>query len=340
MAQVLTMALEVGGIVGAGAAGLLAAGWLWERGCEARQARRNPPPGRLVDVGGRRLHLWSEGDASGPTVVIEQGAGAASYFWWGVQHTIAGFARVCTYDRAGYGWSDPAPRPRSARDRAAELHRLLKAAGEPGPYILVGHSYGGPLISLFARDYRDEVAGLVFADTPDMEEVLGADYQAATRKVHLPMIKVMRFVIRFGILRLIGLFIRNNPLTADLSPEARAASKATLRTASWDAALDDLASLWTIPDGDRRPLVPGGLGQMPVAVISHGKPFPGPFVTLERGFVEGQARLMALSADSRQTVLPEAGHTVQLDAPDAVVEAIRQVYVAARDGTRLTAAAA
>jgi pimeloyl-ACP methyl ester carboxylesterase len=145
---------------------LLAAGWLWERWSEAGAMRRHPAPGRRVDVGGRCLHLRESGEAAGPTVVIEQGAGGPAVFWWPAQDEIARFARVCTYDRPGTGWSDPAPGGRSMSDRVAELHYLLHAARVPGPYVLVGHSYGGPLISLFARDYPDETAGLVFADTP------------------------------------------------------------------------------------------------------------------------------------------------------------------------------
>jgi len=152
---------------------LLAAGWLWELWSEARSRKRNPPPGQMVEVGGRRLHLLTKGGAPGPTVVIEQGAGELSIFWWPIQDAVAGFARVCTYDRAGYGWSDAAKGPRSMADRVADLHEVLHAGGVPGPYVLVGHSYGGPMISLFARDYPDETAGLIFADTPDMENLLG-----------------------------------------------------------------------------------------------------------------------------------------------------------------------
>jgi pimeloyl-ACP methyl ester carboxylesterase len=332
--------LSVAAGVGAGLAGLLAAGWLWERVCEGRQARANPPPGRMIDVGGRRLHLRCLGDGAGPTVVIEQGAGAPSFFWWDAQDRIARFARVCTYDRAGYGWSDPAPGRRSLHDRVVELRRLLERAGAPGPYVLVGHSYGSPMIQLFVRDHPQDVAGLVFADGPDLEEVFGPDYQAVTRKVHLASVRIMGFITRFGLFRLIGLLGGRSSLTQGLSAQARAAARATRRTSAWDAALDDLRSLWTAPAADRLSLPPGSLGRLPVAVISHGQPFPGPLAQLERGFEAGQARLMALSSNSQRIRLPEAGHMVQIDAPDAVVDAIRRVWAAARTGEALAAQAA
>jgi pimeloyl-ACP methyl ester carboxylesterase len=321
---------------GAGVGALLAIGWAWERGSEARARAANPPPGRLVDVGGRRLHLRLAGDAPGPTIVIEQGAGSPSWFWWGVQDELARFAPVVTYDRAGYGWSDPAPGPRSLRQRSDELHELLVRAGVPGPYVLVGHSYGGPLISLFARDYPCDVAGLVFADAPDMAEVLGPDYRSVTRQAHAPYLAAMTVATRFGLVRLMGrLSRRGNPLTAGLPAHARAAAKATLRVSAWAAGRDDLNSLWTMPAQDRRPLGPGALGARPVAVLSHGQPFPGAFARLERGFAAGQARLCALSSDTLHVSLPQAGHLVQIDAPAAVCEAILRVHAAARDGTPL-----
>jgi pimeloyl-ACP methyl ester carboxylesterase len=331
--MIATMAILAG--TGAALSALAAAAWTWERAGEAHSARVNPPPGRLVDVGGRRLHLLVKGNAPGPTVVIEQGAGAASFFWWGVQDALAHRVRVATYDRAGLGWSDPAPRGRSIADRARELHELLSAAGVPGPFVVVGHSYGGPLASLFARDFPEAVAGLVFADTPDMEEVLGPDYQATTRRIHMPMTRAMGLLTRFGVIRLMGRARRPNPLTAGLPAAARAASRATLRACAWDAAADEIRSLWTVPPADSRPLAPGALGSKPVAVISHGQPFPGPYAALERGFHAGQARLCALSSDTLHVTLPEAGHLVQADAPEAVAEAILQVHAAARDGRPL-----
>src|SRR5262244_723717 len=110
-----------------------------------------PPPGKLIDVGGYRLHLNCTGNKS-PTVVLIAGAGDFSFDWSLVQPGIAQFARVCSYDRAGSAWSDPGPTPRTMRQEAFELHTLLSAARIKGPYLLVGHSMGG----LITRVYMDQ----------------------------------------------------------------------------------------------------------------------------------------------------------------------------------------
>ena len=124
---------------------VLLAGFFYELIGERRDANRHPAPGRLVSVGDHKLHLLCKGDAA-PTVVIEQGAGEASHFWWPVQDQIAEFATVCTYDRAGYGWSEATRAGRTIDDRGEELRTLLANAGIPGPYIFVAHSYGGLIV--------------------------------------------------------------------------------------------------------------------------------------------------------------------------------------------------
>src|ERR1043166_103626 len=124
------------------------------------------PPGRLVDVGGWRLHLNCTGEAKpgAPTVILEAGVGDFSVEWSLVQPGVAGFARVCSYDRAGDGWSDLGPHPRTMHQIVYELHTLLERAGERPPYVLVGHSYGGWLVRLYQATYPAEVAGMVLVE--------------------------------------------------------------------------------------------------------------------------------------------------------------------------------
>ena len=143
---------------------LMVAGYLYERISETRDASADPSPGQMVAVGDHRLHLLCTGTV-GPTVIIEQGAGEPAIFWWPVQEKVSAFARVCTYDRAGYGWSDPCRASRTIQERAEELHALLVNAAVPGPFVLVAHSYGGLIVRWFAREYRDKVAGLVLVDS-------------------------------------------------------------------------------------------------------------------------------------------------------------------------------
>src|SRR5579885_1921763 len=120
---------------------------------------------RFVDIGGRRLAMAVSGRA-GPTVVLETGLGADSEDWAKVQAGLDGYVRVIRYDRAGRGASDPAPvSPRTARDMAEDLRLMLEAAGEAGPFVIVGHSFGGLLARVFAEAYRDDVAGLVLVDS-------------------------------------------------------------------------------------------------------------------------------------------------------------------------------
>src|SRR5262249_17360546 len=125
-----------------------------------------PPPGRLVAVGGSRLQLNWRGEARGsqPTVILEAGVGDFSVEWSLVQPGVAKFARVCSYDRAGDGWSDLGPHPRTLRQIVYELHTLLDKAGVKPPLVLVGHSYGGWLVRLYASTYPAEVAGMVLVE--------------------------------------------------------------------------------------------------------------------------------------------------------------------------------
>jgi pimeloyl-ACP methyl ester carboxylesterase len=145
---------------------LLAVGYIYEKAAEWKEKKVHPAFGRLVAVRDHKLHLFYQ-PGVGPTVVIEQGAGEPSRLWWPVQDKIAEFAGVCTYDRAGYGWSEPVAAGRTIAERAEELHTLLANAGIPAPYILVAHSYGGFIVRCFARNYPDQTAGLVLVDTPE-----------------------------------------------------------------------------------------------------------------------------------------------------------------------------
>src|SRR5882762_11976985 len=121
------------------------------------------PPGRLIDIGGYRLHLYCVGEGS-PTVVLLHGFGDYSFDWSLVQPAVARTTRVCAYDRAGQAWSDPGPAPRGLQRITDELHTLLARAGEKGPFVLVGHSWGGLIPRLYVRQHRGDVAGVVFVD--------------------------------------------------------------------------------------------------------------------------------------------------------------------------------
>lgn len=123
-----------------------------------------PPPGKMIDVGGYKMHINCSGEGT-PTVILEAGLGGSSIDWSLVQPNIAKFATVCSYDRAGMGWSEKSPNLRTSRQMVEELHSLLVKANIPAPYILVGHSFGGIIMRQYANQYPDEVFGIVLVDS-------------------------------------------------------------------------------------------------------------------------------------------------------------------------------
>src|SRR5579884_1877368 len=136
------------------------------------QAATPVPPGKLISVGDHRLHLFCAG-AGTPTVVIENGLGDFSFQWTLVQSRVARFTRICTYDRAGYAWSDPGPKPRTFAQINLELRDALFKLGDHGPFVLVGHSYGGPAVRSFALTYPKDLAGMVLVDSAFEGERVG-----------------------------------------------------------------------------------------------------------------------------------------------------------------------
>ncbi len=133
---------------------LLIGGWTFEEWSERSDVKRFQPPGQLVDIGGRKMHLHCTGEGN-PTVVLEPGAGEFAALVGALQREIAAFTHVCSYDRAGYGWSEPTSPGRSFDARAADLDLVLTNAHVEGPHVLVGASYGGFLV----RSYTPPASG-------------------------------------------------------------------------------------------------------------------------------------------------------------------------------------
>ena len=146
------------GTVLAGLAALAGAGALYQAICARRDRSRYPLPGKLVDVGGHRLHILSTGEGS-PTVVMDSGLNGSSLDWSSTQPDVARFTRVCTFARVGHGWSDPGPKPRSSQRIVDELDTLLVNAGIEGPFVMVGQSFGGMNVRLYATRHPEKVVG-------------------------------------------------------------------------------------------------------------------------------------------------------------------------------------
>jgi pimeloyl-ACP methyl ester carboxylesterase len=311
---------------------LLAAGWAFQTLGERADARRFPALGTMVDLGTHRLNLVHKGPGAGPTVVIEQGAGEPWIFWWSIVERVAEFASVCTYDRAGIGASDAPPSPHTPLDSAEELATLLERARIPGPYILVAHSYGGLIARLFARDRRRDVAGLVLVDTFEEGIHFRPDVLPMYRRFRR-LLAVVTIAASFGILRLIGKLRRAE--ASSLPAEIHARTEAVGQSPAFFRAMSaDIKALDSYDPALRHPGATGNLGDLPLVVITHGQPFPGPMATLEKYWAAGQQRLAALSTSGELVVARNSNHMVQMDEPQVVIDAIRRVLdAAARRGS-------
>ena len=304
---------------------LAATGALYQAVATARDARAYPAPGRLVDVGGYRLHLQCVGEGS-PTVVLEAVSGGLSLDWAWVQPEVARATRVCAYDRAGRGWSDPGPAPRDARQLAGELHTLLGNAGVAGPYVLVGHSAGGVFVREYAARYPGEVAGMVLLDAahPDLA-TRDPGYQAQLVSDRR-MTATIGFLARFGGARLLGRLREPAP---DLPARQRAEYRALYAAPGyWDSIHAELVAR---PQADAQVRATGGLGDRPLLVISAGTG-SSPL------WQELQDELATLSTNSGHRVIEGARHlslTYQQEYARATGAAIVQVVEAARTGRPL-----
>jgi pimeloyl-ACP methyl ester carboxylesterase len=315
---------------------LAAGGALVAAGQRARLHLRAgyPPPGRMVDVGGYRLHLVEEGEGS-PTVVIDTGQGDFTLTWRGIVRRVAEFTRVCAYDRAGLGWSETSPEPRTAEVMVEELHALLTRTGVPGPYVLVGASLGGMNVRLYAHTHPDEVAGLVLVDAAHEEQFTAPEVREAAQRMEqvVPLVsRVLAGLVRSGIPALWpGLLPDVGGIRARLPAEDVPAYDAVV-AANPKHLLAAAAEIRDLP-ATRAQMVAAditSLGDRPLVVLRHGREQPmmgPPEVTqaLEETFTRLQEQTARLSTNGRLIVAEESGHAIHLEQPDLVVDAIRQV---------------
>ena len=306
---------------------LLLAGAIYQFVVTKSDERKYPPPGRLVDVGGYRLHLYCTGEGT-PTVVMDAGLGGGVLDWSTVQPGVSQFARVCTYDRAGMAWSDSGVRPRTSRQVVAELHALLGNAGERAPYVLVGHSIAGIHVQLYASQYPDEVAGVVLVDSSH-EDQLTRKGMTRIPSFYPPLIKA---VSPFGVVRLLDLV---GPPSPNLPPEVEAGREAIYsHTRNMYSYADEISAI--VVSMEQLRAAPMRLGDRPLIVLTRGMKeanqagSPGGADPAEQAWAELQAELARRSSGGRQIIAERSGHYIQFDQPDLVVDAIRQVVEATR----------
>ena len=308
-------------------------GVAYQAAATATDMRRYPAPGQLVDISaeGRslRLHLQCLGSGS-PTVVLEGGQGGLSSDWVWVQPQVAQTTRVCAYDRAGVGWSDPGHPPRDARQITQELHALLGQARVPSPYVLVGHSYGGLYVRTYVGSYPAEVAGVVLVDAshPDQWDRSAAAQEQFTFTER--MYGVARPLTRVGLLRL----VTYNRVHPDLPAEAGAQHKAVADTTKYvDTAAEEFSASTATNHQVRSA---GNLGGKPLFVLSATEHGSAP--DLERVEAGLQRELATLSSDSVHQIVEGADHSsLLIKEHDARVTAssILAVVAAVRGGRAL-----
>ena len=292
--------------------GLSIVGYIYEPIVEAAEMKAYPPPGQMVDVGGYRLHIHCTGTGS-PTVVVESGWGDMSASWGWVQPEVAKTTRICTYDRAGMGWSELSPEPRTAREYAKELHTLLVKANEPGPYVLVGHSMGGFTVIVYAHDYPDEVSGLVLVDTQDLPTSNVATYRPAPKPGGTP---IPALLARIGLVRLLGGPLGSVENLPDGDKQAYTAFAVAPR--SVQTFIDELKGM---SEGGAQARAVTSLGSLPIIVLSRGK-------DQDAKHTAAQTALLQLSTNSQQLFAEQSGHPIHIEQPqDAIAAIVKMVEI-------------
>jgi len=273
-----------------------------------------PAPGLMVLVGEHRMHLYCSGQGE-PAVVMDAGLGGTSLDWVRVQPELAKYTRVCTYDRAGYGWSEPGPRPRSSGRIAEELHTLLLTAAVPQPYVLVGHSFGGYNVRLFASHYPEVTAGVVLVDA-----------------AHEDQVRRFREECGINIAPQGQLVVLSSPdIPENMPGDVRSLAQSLINSSeAYQAVRDELVSFRRSAAQVRNA---GPLPNVPLVVVSRGQqvwPDTPKGNRLERLWAELQNDLAERQAHVPHLFAQNSGHYVQLDEPGVVVNAVRSVIASIR----------
>jgi pimeloyl-ACP methyl ester carboxylesterase len=288
---------------------------------EAQDRAKFTMPGQLVDVGGHKLHISCAGSGS-PTVILEAGLGepAAMMAGW-IQPGVATSTRVCVYDRAGEGWSEPADSPRDGFAVATDLHTLLDRAHVDGPYVLAGHSSGGPYVLDFGERYPDQVAGVVLLDSQPPDAIENLPGYSGEYNGLLRITALLPSVSRLGVMRLIS-----SSAVAGLPPEERAEVRAFWSTAGYARARRDEVAGLQAALSQAQGLT--SLGDKPLIVVTAAE-------DAHAGWLPLQAKLARLSTNSVQRVIQDATHTSLIeDRADSAnsIQAVLDVVAAVRSG--------
>lgn len=305
---------------------LAAAGASWQAISARADAKAYPHPGSLYPAGALRLNLDCTGQGT-PTVLLEAGLADSLESWRQVQPALAKFARVCSYDRAGYGTSDRGPMPRTSERIATELHAALDSAGEKPPYLPVGASFGGFCVRVFNGKYPEQVAGIVLVDSTQEDQYrllpqawrdLGQTMRqrAARRALWAPV------YVDLGVARL-EFLLRGERVPSLL-----------LQTKYLKARTSEFENIEVSAEQAR---AAGHIADKPLIVLTAGRVIDGGLKNAlseadQRDYAatwvnDLQMRLAHLSAKGRRVLVSDSGHDMAADRPDAIVSAVRELIV-------------
>jgi pimeloyl-ACP methyl ester carboxylesterase len=311
------------------------------------------PLGKMVDLGGYRIHLYCTGSGK-RTVVLSPGGGDFSFAWYLVQQRLQSSARVCSYDRAGSAWSDPGPQPLTLRQEAHELELALKLSGEEGPYVLAGHSIGGLVVRTFAEGFPDETSGLVLVDAPSPDATMGYYGKLAhvrdLAKRTIPAIQTMKTspptpisdadreqALQFVSHKIDAPFDRLPQEIQKLQLWAQMLPPKAAQSENDDYTPEEWQFLYEIqqfghPLGDKPLITMIGMKE------SEGRPDSmsvEQWRALHLEKIEQKRAFTTLSTNSKAVEVQDAGHSIHLEDPGAVVNAIHEVMNASLNHARL-----
>ncbi len=272
------------------------------------------PPGKLIDVNGRKMHIYCIGNKS-PTIILDSGTGGFSLEWKDIQDSLSQYVRVCAYDRAGYGWSDMGPLPRTTKKITHELHTLLQNAGIHGPYIMVGHSFGGFTAQYFARYFNHEIAGIVLIDSSHEEQVYRLPENGKD---------VVRRSLHQDRSNMVTMSVLHEHFPKEVAAVAQQLMTRWTALLTWREEMANYAlSSRELRDVHDRPIL-----EIPIVVLTRGKrvwPNTPYGDAMETVWKELQDELSSLNGNSTHIIAENSGHVIHLDEPELVVDAIHDV---------------
>lgn len=308
---------------------LTLSGVLYQSTCEKRDAKRYPPIGRRVNIGGYHIHLYTTG-TKGPSVILDAGMGGNVLSWSLIQPEIAKFAQVTALDRPGNGWSDESPSERTSQNIVTELRTALRIANIPAPYIFVGHSFGGVHAQLWAALHPNEIFGIILVDS-----IHGKQPQI----IPIPKIndKMLLLACRLGLIRLFTDLPTYKKSVAVFSKEVQDKFLAQLLTKKFTkTVLLEYANLET---SCKQLIDAGSLGNKPLIVITAGKATSaeGSRYTQEQVdamhilFKELQKDLVAKSTKGKQIIAEKSDHMITLNQPEVIIDAVKDMVNLCRE---------